>query len=50
MKKNKTKQELEEELNLLSTMMESLVELLEKKGVLTQAEWEKQIKSNVKTE
>ncbi|NLD66832.1 MAG: hypothetical protein GX648_09715 [Crenarchaeota archaeon] len=48
MSKNKTKQELEEEVDLLSNMLESLVDLLEKKGVLTQAEWEKQIKENVK--
>ena len=47
MKKNKTKQELEEEVELLSAMLESLVELLEQKGVLTQAEWEKQIKQGV---
>jgi len=45
---NKTKKELQEEVDLLSTMLESLVELLEDKGVLTQAEWEKRIKSNVK--
>jgi hypothetical protein len=41
---NKTKKELEEEVELLSTMLEYLVELLEKKGVLTQVEWEKAIK------
>lgn len=34
----------------LSTMLESLVGLLEKKGVLTQAEWEKEIKGKVKIE
>ncbi len=45
---NKTKKELEEEVELLSTMLESLVELLEKKGILTQAEWEKQIKQKIK--
>ena len=44
---NKTKKELQEELELLSTMLESLVELLEKKGILTQAEWEKQIKQRI---
>jgi hypothetical protein len=44
---NKTKKELEEEVELLSTMLESLVQLLEEKGVLTQAEWEKIIKRNV---
>jgi hypothetical protein len=45
--KNKTKKELAEEIDLLDTMLSSLVELLEKKGVLTQAEWEKQIKQRV---
>ena len=44
---NKTKQELQEELDLLSIMLESLVELLEKKGVLTQAEWEKIVKEHI---
>ena len=43
----KTKKELQEEVDLLSTMIESLVDLLEKKGVLTQAEWEKQIKQKI---
>lgn len=44
---NKTKKELEEEVELLSTMLESLVELLEKKGVLTQTEWEKTVKGRI---
>jgi hypothetical protein len=44
---NKTKKELEEEIELLSTMLESLVQLLEEKGVLTQAEWETTIKQRV---
>jgi hypothetical protein len=44
---NKTKKELEEEVELLSTMLESLVQLLEDKGILTQAEWEKKIKESV---
>jgi hypothetical protein len=44
---NKTKAELQEEVELLSTMLESLVALLEKKGVLTQAEWERVIKERV---
>lgn len=39
--------ELEEEVELLSTMLESLVELLEQKGVLTQKEWEKRVKEKV---
>lgn len=46
MNRHKTKQELEEEVELLDTMLSSLVQLLERKGVLTQAEWEKQIKQN----
>jgi hypothetical protein len=46
--KNKTVKELEEEVDLLSTMLESLVDLLEKKGVVTQAEWEKQVKQRIK--
>lgn len=45
---NKTKKELEEEVELLSTMLESLVEILEEKGILTQNEWEKRIKTLVK--
>lgn len=48
MSKNKTKKALEEEIDLLDTMLSSLVEILEEKGVLTQSEWEKRIKSNVK--
>ena len=44
----KTKQELEEEVELLDTMLSSLVELLEEKGVLTQEEWEHKIKKNIK--
>lgn len=48
MARSKTKKELEEEIALLDTMLTSLVELLEEKGVLTQAEWEKRIKERVK--
>ena len=44
----KAKKEIQEELDLLSTMLKSLVDLLEKKGVLTQAKWEKQIKQKIK--
>lgn len=47
MAKNKPKRELAEEIDLLDTMLSSLVELLEEKGVLTQEEWEKQIKKRV---
>ena len=45
MKKNK--QELAEEVELLDTMLSSLVELLEEKGVVTQVEWEKRIKERI---
>jgi hypothetical protein len=47
MAKNKPKRELVEEVDLLDTMLSSLVELLEEKGVLTQEEWEKHIKKRV---
>ena len=43
----KTKKELEEAVELLSAMLESLVELLEQKGILTQKEWERRIKEKV---
>lgn len=49
MAKNKrVKREIAEEIDLFDTMLSSLVELLEEKGVLTQEEWEKQIKKHVK--
>jgi hypothetical protein len=47
MARNKPKRELAEEVDLLDTMLSSLVELLEQKGVLTQEEWEKQIKKRL---
>ena len=46
-KTEKTKQELIEEVELLDIMLSSLVELLEEKGILTQVEWEKQIKKRI---
>ena len=45
-KKNLTR-ELAEELDSLDMMLSSLVEVLEKKGILTEDEWEKQIKANI---
>ena len=48
MKKNK--KGLAEEVDLLDTMLSSLVELLEEKGILTQQEWEKRIKERVTIE
>jgi ElaB/YqjD/DUF883 family membrane-anchored ribosome-binding protein len=45
-KKNLTK-EIAEELDTLDMMLSSLVEVLERKGILTEDEWEKQIKTNI---
>ena len=51
MKKNKgVKRDLAEEVDLLDTMLTSLVEILEEKGVITQQEWEKRIKERVTIE
>lgn len=51
LKKNKgIKRDLAEEIDLLGTMLSSLVELLEEKGVVTQQEWEKRIKERVTIE
>jgi len=51
MKKNKgVKRDLAEEIDLLDTMLSSLVELLEEKGIVTQEEWEKRIKERVRIE
>lgn len=41
------KRDLAEEIDLLDTMLSSLVELLEEKGIITQEEWEKRIKERV---
>ena len=46
-KKNLTR-ELAEELDSLDMMLSSLVEVLERKGILTEGEWEKQIEANIK--
>jgi hypothetical protein len=43
----KLKRELAEEVDLLDTMLTSLVELLEEKGIVSQDEWEKRIKDRV---
>lgn len=51
MKTNKgVKRDLADEIDLLDTMLSSLVELLEEKGVITQEEWEKRIKERVRIE
>jgi len=49
-KKKAVKRDLAEEVDLLDTMLSSLVELLEEKGVVTQEEWEKRIKERVSIE
>jgi len=46
----KSEKELAEEVDLLDTMLSSLVELLEEKGIVTQQEWEKRIKERVTIE
>lgn len=48
MAKSKPKREPTEEIDLLDTMLSSLVELLEEKGVITEQEYEKRIKAKVK--
>ncbi|MDH5779451.1 MAG: hypothetical protein OEZ29_02525 [Candidatus Bathyarchaeota archaeon] len=48
MKKAKNKREISEEIDLLDTMLSSLVELLEEKGIITQEEYERRIKEKVK--
>ena len=46
-KTRQTKKEVAEEIDLLDTMITSLAELLEEKGIITQEEWEKRIKERV---
>jgi len=48
MKRSKVKREPSEEIDLLDTILSSLVELLEEKGILTQEEYEKRIMEKVK--
>lgn len=45
-KKNLTR-ELAEEVDTLDMMLSSLVQVLERKGILTEDEWEKQVKKNI---
>lgn len=54
MSSRKTKRNLEaeiddlrEEVAMLNTMLDSLSDVLEAKGLTTQAEWEKKIKENL---
>jgi hypothetical protein len=50
MSKRKLKRDLAEEVDLLDTMITSLVEILDEKGVVSQQEWEKRIKKRVTIE
>jgi len=45
-KKNEIK-ELAQEIDILDHMLAALVEVLEEKGVLSQEEWEKRIKTKI---
>jgi DNA-binding HxlR family transcriptional regulator len=48
LKKARVKREISEEVDLLDTMLSSLVELLEEKGIITEEEYERRIKESVK--
>lgn len=48
MKRAKVKRAATEEIDLLDAMLSSLVELLEEKGIITQEEYERRIKEEVK--
>lgn len=48
MKKNKVERETTEEIDLLDTMLSSLVDLLVEKGIITEQEYENHIKQKVK--
>lgn len=47
MKKSKVNRETSEEIDLLDTMLSSLVDLLIDKGVITEEEYEKRVKQKV---
>jgi len=47
-KKDKNR-ELTQEIDILDHMVAALVDVLEKKGILTSEEWEKEIKAKVET-
>jgi hypothetical protein len=48
MKKAKVEREATEEIDLLDTMLSSLVDLLIEKGIITEEEYEKRIKGKIK--
>jgi predicted transcriptional regulator of viral defense system len=45
--KSVTPREVAEEIDVLDDMLSALVEVLEEKGILTQEEWEKKIKTRM---
>lgn len=47
-KKDKVKRDIDEEVDLMDTMLASLVEILEEKGVISETEWEQKVKKKVK--
>jgi hypothetical protein len=48
MKRSKIEREPTEEIDLLDTMLASLVDLLIEKGIITEEEYEKRVKQKVK--
>lgn len=48
MKKAKVEREATEEIDLLDSMLSSLVELLVEKGIITEEEYEKRIKKKIR--
>lgn len=48
-KKKNTVKELALEIDILDHMLAALVDVLEKKGILTSEEWEKEVKAKVET-
>lgn len=47
--KSVTSLEVAEEIDVLDDMLSALVEVLEEKGILTQEEWEKEIRAKIET-
>ena len=47
MKKAKVERDISEEIDLLDTMLASLVDILIEKGIITEEEYEKRIKGKV---
>jgi hypothetical protein len=45
--KSRTKKELSEEVDLLDSMLSSLIDMLEEKRILTRTEWEEKIKKDI---